>query len=117
MNDLKTLESKLNALIAKGEMVEATEQYYADDAVFQEGNQPARAGGRKGHKVYLAAFFKTVRKVNKIELHGQAVGDGITLSEWTFDLETDGGRVLWNEVLRRHWEKGKVISERFYTAG
>ena len=28
MEDLKTLETKLNALIAKGEMIEATEQYY-----------------------------------------------------------------------------------------
>jgi len=29
MDDLKTLETKLNALIAKGEMIEAVEQFYA----------------------------------------------------------------------------------------
>ena len=46
MEDLKTLETKLNALIAKGEMLEAVDQFYADDSVYQEGNQPPRTGGK-----------------------------------------------------------------------
>lgn len=116
MKDLKTLETELNAMIAKGNMVEATEQFYADDCKFQEGNQPPRAGGRTDQMEYLAAFFKTVKAVNAIILHHQTIGDGVTLSEWTFDLSTDNGPILWNEVLRRRWTNGKVVSERFYTA-
>ena len=45
-----------------------------------------------------------------------SIGDGITMSEWTFNLTTNNGPRLWNEVLRRRWQNGKVISERYYTA-
>jgi hypothetical protein len=54
MDDLKTLETKLNALFAKGEMIEAVEQFYADDCVYQEGNQPPRTGGKKGQKEHFS---------------------------------------------------------------
>lgn len=116
MEDLKTLETKLNALIAKGDMIEAVEQYHADGCCYQEGNQPPRAGGKAGQKQYLTDFFKSVKSVNALKLHNQAVGDGVTLSEWTFDLTTKDGPVLWNEVHRRLWQNGKVVSERYYTA-
>lgn len=116
MEDVKSLDMALNAMIAKGEMVEATEKFYADSCSYQEGNQPPRSGGKEGHKKYLADFFKTVTKVNGITLHSQTVGDGVSMSEWTFDLTTTNGPILWNEVLRRRWQNGKVVSERFYTA-
>jgi hypothetical protein len=38
------------------------------------------------------------------------------MSKWTFDLSASNGPILWNEVLHRRWENGKVISERFYRA-
>ncbi|MCX6599577.1 MAG: nuclear transport factor 2 family protein [Acidobacteria bacterium] len=116
MEDIRELETQLNALIAKGEMVEATELFYADDCIYQEGNKPPRTGGKNGHKEYLSAFFKTVTAVNGLTLHSQTIGDGVSMSEWTFDLATTNGPVLWNEVLRRRWAGGKVVSERFYTA-
>ena len=116
MEDLKTLETKLNALIGKGEMIEAVEQFHADDCVYQEGNQPPRTGGKNGQKEYLTNFFKTVKTVNALTLHGQSVGDGMTMSEWTFNLTTNNGPILWNEVHRRRWQNGKVVSERYYTA-
>lgn len=116
MQNVETLETQLNALIAKGEMVQATEQFYADNCSYQEGNKAPRTGGKKGHVEYLSAFFQTVTAVNAITLHSQTFGDGVTMSEWTFDLSTTNGPVLWNEVLRRRWENGKVVSERFYTA-
>lgn len=116
MQDLQILETELNALIQKGEMVQATEQFYADNCIYQEGNQAPRTGGKAGHVQYLTNFFKTVQKVNALTLHSQTIGDGVAMSEWTFDLATTNGPVLWNEVLRRRWENGKVVSERFYTA-
>ena len=49
MEDLKTLETKMNALIAKGEMMEAVERYHADDCVYQEGNLSPRAEIGRAH--------------------------------------------------------------------
>ena len=116
MTDLTTLETQLNTLIQRGEMIPATEQFYADDCVYQEGNQAPRTGGKAAHVEYLTNFFKTITAVNAIQQHSQAIGNGVTISEWTFDLATTNGPVLWNEVLRRRWNNGKVVSERFYTA-
>lgn len=116
MQDLATLETSINALGQKGDMAAAVQQFYADDCIFQEGNQPARTGGKAAQLVYLANFFATVTKVNAIQLHGQAIGDNLTISEWTIDLATTNGPVLWNEVMRRQWRDGKVVSERYYTA-
>ena len=116
MEDLQTLETKLNALIGKGEMIEAVEQFYADDCVYQEGNQPPRTGGKKAHKEHLSHLFKTVKTVNALTLHGQSIGGGITMNDCTFNLTTNNGPILWNEVFRRRWQNGKVVSERYYTA-
>ena len=57
-----------------------------------------------------------MKTVNALTLHGQSIGDGITMSEWTFNLTTNNGPILWNEVLRRRWQNGKVVSERYYAA-
>ena len=116
MQDLNILETSVNALAQKGDMAAALNQFYADDCSFQEGNQPARSGGKAAQLTYLANFFATVTKVNAIQLHGQAVGDGVAISEWTIDLATTNGPILWNEIIRRQWRDGKVVSERYYTA-
>ena len=31
-------------------------------------------------------------------------------------MEGPDGPIVWNEILRRVWKDGKVVSERFYTA-
>ena len=62
-------------------------------------------------------FSKGSASVNGITLHSQTVGDGVTMSEFTFDLtQSDGSPILWNEILRRKWKDGLVIDERYYTA-
>ena len=116
MKDLKTLETELNALTAQGKILEALEAYYADNATFQEGNTAPKPG-KQAHHDFLSGFFATLKAFNGATLHAQAIGDNVTISEWTFDMEGPEGPILWNEVLRRQWKDGKVVSERFYTAG
>ena len=60
-------------------------------------------------------FFQSIGSVNEISLHSQAIGEDVTMSEYTFDLtKTNGTPILWNEVLRREWKDGLVINERYY---
>ncbi|MFN0111046.1 MAG: nuclear transport factor 2 family protein [Blastocatellia bacterium] len=115
MNNLQALETELNKLVAAGKILEAVDRYFAEDCSFQEGNQPPRVGKATQH-AHLEGFFKTLKAFNGATLHSQAVGDNVTLSEWTFDMVGPDGPMIWNEVLRRRWKDGKVISERFYTA-
>lgn len=115
MKNLQELESELNQITASGKILEALEGFYADNCSFQEGNQPPRVGKKTQH-AHLEAFFKTLKAFNGATLHSATVGDGVTMTEWTFDMVGPDGPIVWNEILRRHWENGKVVSERYYTA-
>ena len=104
--DLTKVESQLNEMTRQGKI---------DNCTFQEGTQPARKG-RSAQHAHLSGFLRTLKAFNGAKLHAQAVGDGATISEWTFDMTGPEGPIQWNEVLSRRWRDGKVVSERFYTA-
>ncbi len=115
MKTIKQLDDEINALTSQGKILEALDQYYDDACSFQEGNQPARVG-KAADRAFLETFLGSLKKFNGATLHSQGVGDDVTLTEWTFDLEGPDGPILWNEILRRQWKDGRVVSERFYTA-
>ncbi len=115
MKSIKQLDDELNALISQGKILDGLDQFYADASTFQEGNQSPRVG-KATHRTFLEGFLGSLKKFNGATLHQQGVGTDVTLTEWTFDLVGPDGPILWNEVLRRQWKDGKVVSERFYTA-
>jgi hypothetical protein len=115
MNNLETLDTRMNEMIRAGKILEALDEFYADDAQFQEGNTPPRIG-KRNHREFLVGFLGSLKAFNGATLHSQAIGTNVTLTEWTFDLVGPHGPILWNEVLRRTWRDGKVVSERYYTA-
>jgi hypothetical protein len=99
----------------QGKLLEALDEFYDHDCTFQEGTQPPRQG-RPAQRAHLTGFIKSLKSFDGATLHAQAVGDGATLSEWTFDMTGPEGPIQWNEVLSRRWRNGKVVSEHFYTA-
>ena len=110
MTDLKRIDDQLNEMTAAGKILEALETFYADDCTFQEGADEPRVG-RETQRKHLAGFFATLKAFNGAVLHSQGVGDGVTLTEWTFDMVGPEGPIVWHEILRRRWKDGKVISE------
>lgn len=113
--NLMKLESQLNEMTRQGNILDALDKFYDENCTFQEGSQPARKG-RGAQHAHLSGFLKTLKAFNGAKLHAQAIGDGATISEWTFDMTGPDGPIQWNEVLSRRWRDGKVVSERFYTA-
>ena len=113
--ELTRLESELNEMTRRGDLLEALDKFYDAGCTFQEGNQPAKRG-RDAQHAHLSGFIKTLKSFDGATLHSQSVGDGTTHSEWTFDMTGPKGPIQWNEVLSRRWRDGKVVSERFYTA-
>ena len=115
-NDIETLDSNLNALNREGKILDGLDQHYAEDCTFQEGNEePIR--GKATQKARLSEMFASLQGFNGATLHSQAVGDGVSVTEWTFDMTGgDGEPIIWNEVLVRHWNGDKVVRERFYQA-
>lgn len=116
MNDtIIAAETASNALTAQGKILESIDKFYADDCVFIEPDG-SRRDSRKDERAHLEKFFATLKSFDGATLHGQAVGDGVSMSEWTFKMTGgDGKAIVWHEVLARKWRNGKIISEKYYT--
>ncbi len=114
MSQVIELEKQLNQMILEGRALEAFEQFYSDDIVMQENNEPARVG-KAANREFEEEFFGSI-----VEFHGATLGEvavtgDTSFSEWTFDATfNDGNRVANPQVTRRKWSNGKVIDERFY---
>jgi len=114
--DRKERVASLDQQVVEGKIMEAVNAFFHPDVITIEGNG-AKTHGLADKQEKLKNFFQGIGSVNEIKLHSQAVGDDVTMSEYTFDLtQTDGTPILWNEVLRREWKDGLVINERYYTA-
>ena len=114
--DLTTLESELNAMTSSGKILEALDQFYAEDCQFQEGNETP-IDGKAAQRERLSALFESLKGFNGATLHAASVGDQVTFSQWTFDMVSgDGESMIWNEVLVRQWRDGQVVHERYYQA-
>jgi ketosteroid isomerase-like protein len=114
MHDLAELESRLNQLLLAGRPMDAFERFYADDIVMQE-NVDAPFVGKELNRARELAFFGAIASFDRVELLGSAVGDGVTYSEWIYELTLrDGRRLNMTEVAARRWRDGLVVHERFY---
>lgn len=110
-------EAASNALTAQGKILESIDQFYADDCVFIEPDG-SRRNSRKEERAHLEGFFASLKSFDGATLHAQAVGDNVSMSEWTFRMTGgDGKPIVWHEVLARKWRDGKIISEKYYTQG
>ncbi len=110
---LSECEKDLNALILAGKAFDGFEKYYADDVVMQE-NTEIPTVGKDANREREQAFFGSIEEFHGAELHTSAVGDDVTMSEWTYDMTMGGNRIAMVEVARRQWRDGKVVHERFY---
>ena len=107
--ELTILESRLNEMTRQGRLLDALDTFYDDNCTFQEGTQAVRKG-RSAQHAHLSGFIKTLKSFDGATLHAQAIGDGTTMSEWTFDMTGPEGPIQWNEVLSRRWRDGRESS-------
>ena len=96
--------------------LEGIEQLFAPDCSFQEGNDEPIQGSAAQSK-RLGDMFAGLKSFDGATLHSQAIGDGVSITEWTFNMTAgNGDPIVWNEVLVRSWHDGKVVRERYYQA-
>jgi ketosteroid isomerase-like protein len=113
---LAELENDLNAKILSGAALEAFDEYYAPDCTMQEGSDEPFVGKDLNRK-REEDFFSSVTELRALELKDVAIGDGVTMSTWHFDVTIEGvGPVAFDQVAVRHWEDGQVVKERFFKA-
>lgn len=115
-NTIQQRDSELNALNREGKILEGLDRFYAEDCTFQEGNEEPILG-KAAQRDRLSKMFAGLKSFNGASLHAQAIGDGVSVTEWTFDMTGgDGEPIVWHEVLVRHWNNDQVVRERFYQA-
>ena len=104
----------LLAYIQAGRILDAINEFYAEDAVMQENSAPPTIG-RQANLERERQFLSTVKewRVFKVTAHG--VGDNVTFYETVMDwIATDGTPVHVEQVVVAKWQVGKIVHERFY---
>jgi len=106
--------SEMDAMVSKGQIVEAVEKFFADSAktVDFDGTETKT---KSEMLTKMKGFVGSIKNVNGITLHHAVAGDGVSMSEYTFDFDMkDGSHVLWHEIIRREWQDGKVVRENYF---
>lgn len=109
-----TLDAELNRLVLDGKILEAFEQFYADDIVMQENTSTPMAG-KAANRERERQFVDSIEQFHGARLLAAAAHGDTSLSEWWMDVTFKGGvRVKLEQVAVRRWRDGQVAHERFY---
>ncbi len=115
--DIKQQVTKMDSMIAKGAIVDAVKEFFANDAQTSDYNG-ITTSGKQEMVDKMEGFTGAIANVNGITLH-RSISDGYTsASEFTFDFDMkDGSKVLWHEIIRRIWNlDGEVVQEEYFNA-
>jgi len=95
MADLKTNVEMLNQMILDGKILQAFDQFYAEEITMQDNNNPARMG--------------------KAENRSTLISDALAVTEWWFDYtHKDYGERNYKQLAVQRWKDGQLIEEKFY---
>lgn len=119
MSDVRSRDSKLNKMILNGKILEAFDEFYADDIVMvEDGDERV---GKEANREYEEQFVDSLEAFHSAEIVSRAVDEdeNVTLSEWHNDMTLEGvGRVEQKQVSVREWnDDGQITEEKFYKLG
>lgn len=104
----------LFAYIREGRILDAINEFYAEDAAMQENDQPPTVG-RKANFEREKQFISTVKEWKRFDVTAKGVGDDVTFYETVMDwVATDGTPVHVEQVVVAKWQDGQIIHERYY---
>jgi len=108
------LDKKLNDLILSGKVLEAFEEFYAENVEMRENNEPPRVG-KAVNREYEKQFVSAVEEFHSVEVLASAAHGDTSFSEWAYDFTLKGvPRLAYRQVAVRRWKNGKIVDERFY---
>ena len=114
--DLGARVRELVSYIQNGRIMDAMNEFYADDVRMQENSNPPTVG--------LAAnlererqFVNSVRQWKSLNVEAVAVDPqrNRTLVQVNFEFDgVDGETYLYDQVAAQTWRDGKIVHEKFY---
>ena len=104
--------------VAQGKLLDAFDQYYADDVVITEPRGTWQ--GKVACRTHEEEFLSMVKEVHGMEVKAITSDEdaGIVMHETSMDVTfQDGNRVNMEQVGVQKWKDGKIVHERFYYQG
>ena len=96
-----------------GRILDAIEEFYADDAVMQENTAPPIVG-RKANAERERAFFSAITLHDHRAQTVVVDGDHVVIS-WLLDFTAvDGKRYRLDQLAFQTWSEDRIVRERFY---
>ena len=115
MNTLLENINAVNDLILEGKALEAFEQYYHEDVVMQENDNPIMVG-KEANRKREEDFFNSITEFRGAKVLNVALSqDNTTMVEWHMDYtHKEWGVKNITQVAIQQWENGQIKSEKFY---
>ena len=115
--NIKAVAAEMDGIVSKGAIVDAVQQFFADNATTSDYNGLATTNKQQMVEK-MEGFAGAIAQVNGITHHNTIVDGNESASEFTFDFNmADGSKIYWHEVIRRTWnEEGKVSHEEYFNA-
>lgn len=111
----KALADK-NAMILRGQIVEATSKYFADDATTTDFDG-TQTQGKQEMEAKMQGFAGSIAEVKTIELKRSVVQGDVSFAEFVFNfIMKDDSEIYWHEIIRSLWRDGKVVEEQYFKA-
>ncbi len=119
MSTTQTLKQRVDELMSyinEGRILEAMDEFYADDIEMRENNE-APTVGLAANIEREKEFLAMVADWKWTKWHAVAVNedDGVSLIEYSFQfVDTSGQTVTYEQATVQRWRDGKIYAERFY---
>ena len=114
MNTLLDNISTINDMILQGQALEAFEQFYHDDVVMQENDQP-EVIGKAINRQREEDFFGAITEFRGAKPLKVTVGENTTMVEWHFDYtHKEWGERNYTQIAVQEWKDNKIVKEKFY---
>ena len=115
MTNLERLQDLYDRM-SQGQMMEAFEDYYAENVQVTEANGEVR-DGKQAQRSAIQQWQGMIK-----EMHGMGNGSPMSneasgqtsIESWFEATFQDGNRMKMEEVCVQNWQDGKIVKERFY---
>jgi len=115
MSSIKNNVEQLNNMILEGKILEAFEQFYADDVIMEE-NYGMQRSGKADCRVFEENFVNNLTAFRGAEVKSVMISEdsGVAAIEWGFDYtHKEWGDRNYTQVSVQQWKDGKIVREQF----
>lgn len=110
----KSRVQSLVAYVEAGRILEAIEEFYADDVEMQD-NGATPTVGKAANARREAAFVRSIATVHENKATAVLVDGDRVIIHWLFDYTSvDGNRYRMDQVASQTWMGDRIVRERFY---